>query len=159
MSDSYSPAEHANQIAAARDLLEAFAAACTDEDWQSRPLAAEGDPRPVGVIVDHVAHGYEYMGGWIRQIVAGDNPQIDGALVDRLNAGHAAGAEQLTQAGAIEHLRGSGDELIALISGLAASDLDLGDGLVRRIAVIAARHPDTHRTEIQDALRAPSQTT
>jgi DinB superfamily len=159
MSDTYNPAQHAEQIAASRDRLMAFAAACTEEDWRSRPLAAQGDRRPVGVIVDHVAHAYEYMGGWIRQIISGDNPQVDVALVDRLNAVHASEAEQLTQAGATEHLRRSGDEVIALISGLADSELDLGGGQVRRFAEIATRHPDSHRTDLEDALRAPSQAT
>jgi uncharacterized damage-inducible protein DinB len=152
MTDARSAAEHAELIAAARDRLLAFAAACTDDTWHARPLAEHGDHRPVGVIVDHVAHAYEYMGGWMREILAGDTPPVDVALVDRLNAAHAGDAGHLTQAGAMEHLTRSGDELIALVSGLTDDDLEAGGGRVRRFAEIAARHPDMHRTDIEEAL-------
>jgi uncharacterized damage-inducible protein DinB len=152
MTDERSPAEHAELIAAARDRLLAFAATCTDDTWHAKPLAGHGDHRTVGVIVDHVAHAYEYMGGWLREILAGGAPQVDVALVDRLNAAHVAAAGTLTQAGAMEHLTRSGDELIAFIAGLSAEDLEAGGGRVRRFAEIAARHPDTHRTDMQEAL-------
>ena len=154
MAEALSPAEHAEHIAAARDGLLAFAAACTDEVWHATPLAAHGDDRTVGIIVDHVAHAYEYMGGWMREILAGGTPQVDVALVDRLNAAHTAGAGHLTQAGAMEHLTRSGDELIGLVAGLSEADLDAGAGRVRRFAEIAARHPDAHRADIEEALRA-----
>jgi hypothetical protein len=153
MTDARTPAEHAEQIAAARDRLLAFAAGCTDEDWLARPLAASGDDRAVGVIVDHVAHAYDYMGGWLRQILAGADPAVDVALVDGLNAAHATEASHLTQAGAMDHLQRSGDAMISLIAGLADSDLDAGGGRVRVFAQIAARHPDNHRTDIETALR------
>lgn len=152
MTDALSPAEHAELIAAARDRLLAFAAACTDDTWHARPLAEHGDHRAVGVIVDHVAHAYEYMGGWMREILSGGSPPVDVALVDRLNAAHAGDAGHLTQAGAMEHLSRSGDELIAQVSALTAADLEAGGGRVRRFAEIAARHPDMHRTDIEEAL-------
>jgi hypothetical protein len=152
MTIAQGPAELAGLIGAARDRLLAFAAACTDDTWHDRPLASHGDHRPVGVIVDHVAHAYDYMGGWVREILAGDVPAVDVALVDRLNAAHATDSAHLTQAGAMEHLTRSGDELIALISRLTPADLDAGGGRVRRFAEIAARHPDTHRTDIEEAL-------
>ena len=152
MTDERGPAEHAELIAAARDRMLAFAAACTDDTWHAIPLAGHGDHRTVGVIVDHVAHAYDYMGGWVREILAGNAPQVDVALVDRLNAAHSAEAGNLTQAGAMDHLTRSGDELIALIAGLSAGDLEAGGGRIRRFAEIAARHPDTHRTDIEEAL-------
>jgi DinB family protein len=154
MADRLSPAEHAAQIAVARDRMLAFAATCTDEVWHATPLAAHGDYRPVGIIVDHVAHAYDYMGGWMREILAGDSPQVDVALVDRLNAAHTATAGHLTQAGAMEHLTRSGDDLIGLLAGLAEADLDAGAGRIRRFAEIAARHPDAHLADIEDALRS-----
>jgi hypothetical protein len=77
---------------------------------------------------------------------------VDVALVDRLNGAHAGDAEHLTQAGAMEHLSRSGDELIAVVSALTAVDLEAGGGRVRRFAEIAARHPDMHRTDIEEAL-------
>jgi DinB superfamily len=153
MTDASSPAELAELVAAARDRLLAFAASCTDEVWLSTPLAGHGDHRPAGVIVDHVANAYEYMAGWMREILAGATPAVDVALVDRLNAAHAGTASHLTQAGAMEHLTRSGDDIIALIAGLAETDLEAGGGRVRRFAEIAARHPDTHRADIEEAMR------
>ena len=38
-----------------------FVTGCSDEEWGAAPL--NGDPRPVAVVVDHVAHAYEYMAG------------------------------------------------------------------------------------------------
>ncbi len=152
MTDGYSPAEHAAQIAAARDRLMAFAAICTDEDWHAAPLSDQGDPRPVGVVVDHVADAYDYLGTWIAEIVAGADPQVSPQLVDELNAAHATTAGTLTQAGAIEHLSTSGDTLIGMIAELDGSDLDRADGRVRRLADIAARHADDHRSAIEEAL-------
>ena len=71
------PAAYAADIEAARDRLIAFASGCGDEEWRAAPL--DGDPRPVGVVVDHVADSYEYLAGWIRQLVAGqpDNHRTD----------------------------------------------------------------------------------
>src|SRR5260221_9486957 len=63
------PAEYASDIDAARERLVAFVDGCTDEQWTAAPL--EGDPRPVGMVVDHVAHSYEYLAGWISQLLAG----------------------------------------------------------------------------------------
>lgn len=152
MADVNSPAEHAAQIAAARDRLLAFVATCTDDDWHAAPLRDQGDARSAGVIVDHVADAYEYLGNWIRLIVTGDSPVLNSELVDALNAAHAATAGTLTQAGAMQHLQTSGDDLIAMISDLTATDLDAGGGRVRRLAQIAARHADDHRTDIKTAL-------
>ena len=104
------------------------------------------------MIVDHVADAYEYLGNWIRLIVTGDSPAVNPELVDALNAAHAATAGNLTQAGAMQHLQTSGDVLIAMISDLTATDLDAGEGRVRRLAEIAARHADDHRTDIEAAL-------
>ena len=62
--DERPPAAYAAEIEAARDRLIAFAGGCSEEEWRAAPL--EGDPRPVAVVVDHVADSYEYLAGWIR---------------------------------------------------------------------------------------------
>jgi hypothetical protein len=124
--------------------LIAFVTACSDQDWRAAPLAADGDPRPVAVIVDHVADSYEYLAGWIRQIVAGEAG---------LNAEHAAAAAAATQTDSAEHLRRSGAAISGLIAGLSADDLAAGDGRVAAFAQVAIRHADNHRTDIQAALR------
>jgi hypothetical protein len=150
--DERDPAAYAADIEAARDRLIAFAGGCSEADWRAAPL--DGDPRPVAVVVDHVADSYEYLAGWIRQLVAGEPVEVTGEIVDDLNADHAAGAAAVSQADAVEHLRRSGAAISALIAGLSADDLAAGDGRVRRFAQIAIRHADNHRTDIETALAA-----
>lgn len=76
------PSEAAQAIAAARDRIVQFARSCTGEQWAAAPLTDGGDPRPVGVIVDHVGHAYEYLGDFIAAIVRGDAPHIDNEAID-----------------------------------------------------------------------------
>ena len=151
MSDeAASPAEYAARIDAARDRLIAFAAGCTPEQWRAAPL--DGDPRPVGVIVDHVAHAYEYMGDWMRRTLDGEDVRVTGDIVDALNAEHALAAAAVTKDGAIEHLRRSGTVFRDQVAGCSAAALQSGGGRVERFAQIAARHPDDHRAELEAAL-------
>lgn len=152
MADDLSAAEHADQIDAARQRLLRFTAQCTDADWRAAPV--QGDPRPAGVILDHVAHSYEYLAGWIGDLAAGRAVEVNSGIVDELNAGHAADAASVTPAHVAGHLRSSGDALIALVAGLEPGQLEAGDGRLRRLATIAARHADDHRAEIEAGLEA-----
>jgi hypothetical protein len=152
MTDQKSPAEYAADIDAARQRLLTFAERCTDHNWAASPL--DGDPRPVGVVVDHVAHSYEYLTGWMRDLLAGQQVEVNADIVDLHNAQHATRAPRVSQAQAADHLRASGDVLIALVAGLDASQLEAGDGRVARFAQIAARHADGHRTDVEAALQA-----
>lgn len=148
--DARTPAQYAADIDAARERLVAFAAGCSPEQWRAAPL--EGDPRPVGVIVDHVAHAYDYMGGWMQRILAGEDIAVDGATVDALNAEHAVTAAAVTPDEAIEHLRRGGAAFSGLVAGCSAAGLQAGNGRVERFAQIAIRHPDDHRAELEAAL-------
>jgi DinB superfamily len=152
MQNERSPAEFAAGIDSARDRLIGFVDGCTDAEWRSAPL--DGDPRPVGVVVDHVAHAYEYLAGWMRQLVAGQPVEVDGEVVDALNAEHARAATTVSRAEATGHLRRSGGAISALVANLSAADLQAGDGRVQRFAQIAIRHADDHRSEIEAALAA-----
>jgi DinB superfamily len=148
--DVRSPAQYAAGIDAAMERLAAFAAGCPAEQWRAAPL--DGDPRPVGIIVDHVAHAYEYMGGWVRRILAGEDVAVAGTTVDALNAEHAAAAAAVTPDEAIKHLRSSGGAFAALVAGCSAADLQAAGGRVERFAQIGIRHPDEHRAELEAAL-------
>ena len=151
--DGRSPVQYATGIDEARDRLIAFVESCTAEQWKATPL--EGDPRPVGVVSDHVAHAYEYLAGWMREILAGEAVTVNSGVVDALNAEHAAAAATVTPAETAAHLRRSGAALSALVAGCTAEDLKTGDGRVERLAQIAIRHADDHRTEIEAALATP----
>ncbi len=130
----------------------AFVGGCSDEDWRAAPL--NGDPRPVAVVVDHVAHAYEYLAGWMRQIIAGQRVEVNSDAVDALNAQHARDAVAVSKVEAKGHLRRSGVAISGLVAGLSAADLAAEDGRVRRLAQIAARHADDHRADIEAALAA-----
>lgn len=97
-------------------------------------------------------HAYEYLAGWLGELLAGGSPEVNAELVDGLNAEHAASTTSITPAHVADHLRTSGDALIDLIKNLEPGQLDLGDGRVRRLAVIADRHADSHRDEIEAVL-------
>ena len=150
--EGQSPAQYAAGIDQARDRLIAFVESCTAEQWRAAPL--EGDPRPVGVVSDHVAHAYEYLATWMREILAGAAVTVNSDVVDALNAEHATAAAAVTPAETVAHLRRSGAAISALVAGCTAEDLKAGDGRVERLAQIAIRHADDHRSEIEAALAA-----
>jgi hypothetical protein len=154
MANERDPAQYAADIDAARQRLLAFAQGCGDADWDACVLG--GDPRPVGVVVDHVADSYEYLAGWIGEVAAGQSVAVNPEVIDELNAQHAVTAARVSQAAAAEHLRASGDALIELVRGLAPADLDAGDGRVRRFVEVSIRHADDHRSQLRDALAAAS---
>ncbi len=146
------PAEYASDIDAARERLVAFVDGCTDEQWTAAPL--EGDPRPVGMVVDHVAHSYEYLAGWISQLLAGKTVMVDADVVDALNAEHAGRATGVTRPEGLEYLRHSGAALSRLVAGCSGAHLQAGEGRVERFVQVAIRHADNHRTEIEAGLAA-----
>jgi hypothetical protein len=152
--DERDPAAYAADIDAARDRMIAFVSGCGDEEWRAAPL--DGDPRPVAVVVDHVAHAYEYLAGWISELVAGQPVEVDSDVVDALNAQHARDAKAVSRDEATEHLRRSGSAISALVAGLGPAGLAAGDGRVRLMAQIAARHADEHRADIEAALAVRS---
>jgi hypothetical protein len=147
-----SPAQFASEIDGARDRLIACVESCTDAQWAAAPL--EGDPRSVGVVADHVADAYEYLAGWMRQVLSGVAVTVTSGVVDALNAEHAARAMAVTRSEAVEHLRRSGAAISQLVADCTAADLQAGDGRAGRLAQIAIRHADDHCTEIEAALAA-----
>ena len=52
--DERDPAAYAADIDAARERMIGFVSGCSAEEWRAAPL--DGDPRPVAVVMDHVAH-------------------------------------------------------------------------------------------------------
>jgi len=145
----------ATEVSAARRRLVEFVGRCSAEHWTTSPLA-DGDPRTVGVIVDHVADAYEYLGSWVGQLARDEPVEVSPAVVDELNARHALAVTAPTPQEAIEHLRRSGDDLVALLESLRPEQVSGGDGRIARFAEIAALHADGHRSELEDALGLPT---
>jgi hypothetical protein len=90
----------------------------------------------------------------MREILAGATVTVNSDVVDALNAEHATAAAAMTPAETAAHLRRSGAAISALVAGCTAEDLKAGDGRVERLAQIAIRHADDHRSEIEAALAA-----
>ena len=65
----------------------------------------------MAVVVDHDARAYEYLAGWISQLVAGTPAEVSSQTVDTLNVQHAQAAAAVTKAEVTEHLRRSGDAI------------------------------------------------
>ena len=150
--DAPDPAACAADIDATRERLIAFVAGCSEEEWRAAPL--DGDPRPVAVVVDHVADAYDYLAGWMRQILAGQQVEVNDDVVDALNARHARKAAGVCRDDPREGMRPSGAADHELVAVLSDAELAAGVGRVRRLAWIAARHADDHRADIETALAA-----
>jgi len=138
-------------VSDARDRLIEFVGRCPVDQWASCPLG-DDDPRTVGVIVDHVADAYEYLASWVTELARGETVEVTPVVVDELNARHAGAVTTPTREAAIEHLRRSGDEFVALVMSLRPEQLSGSEGRITRFADIAARHADAHRAELEDAL-------
>ena len=141
----------ARDVSAARERLIEFVRQCPEDQWQARPLA-EGDPRTVAVIVDHVADAYEYIGAWLDQLARGEAVEVTPAVVDELNARHAAAVRAPARDAVIAHLAHSGDAIVTLVSSLGDEELAGDEGRVARLARIAALHAEGHRDELEAAL-------
>jgi hypothetical protein len=147
--------EQATEVVAARARLIGFVGRCRDEQWTARPLAV-ADPRAVGVIVDHVADADadEYLGSFVTKLARNEHVDVSPEIVDELNAHHASAMSSPSPEQVIAHLMRSGDAFVALVEPLDAHQLSKGDGgvTIARFAAIAARHADSHRTELEVAL-------
>ena len=148
-SDTPGPAELAATLRVARDHLVQTAERNSNERWTTVPEGNDQDLRPVNVLVDHVADAYEYIGGWVRELVGGSSPSVDAELIDRLNSEHSARAANVTGPVAIEHLTSAGDAFIEFLRTLELEHLDLEGGRVRRFAEIVIRHTNDHRVQIE----------
>ncbi len=149
-----SPAELAAKIRSARDALVAFVEHVGDDQWVASPLEPSGDPRSVGVIVDHVADSYGYLSEWIQQLCNGETVEVDNEVVDRLNLAHSAKASGASKAEVVEHLDRQGASFVDLIGGLSDDQFALADGRVARLANIALLHTNGHREELEAAIAA-----
>jgi len=149
------PGALAAAVVEARRRLLRFVERCSDEQWSSMPLG-DADPRTVGTIVDHVADAYDYLGAWIDRLRRGEPAEVNRTVVDEFNARHAAATPAPSRPDVAAHLARSGDTVVALISSLSPEQPDGDDTPVVRLAHIAARHADSHRTELEAVLGFPS---
>jgi hypothetical protein len=150
VADLRDPSAYAAAIEKTRDDFIEVARRCPDGAWRE-PLSDE-DPRSVGVVVDHVADAYDYIGSFITRLQAGEAIQVDAEVIHGLNAAHAGRAAAVSRDEAVDHLGQQGDALVQLVAGLSDDDLAANDGRMARLAEIAAGHAVNHQAEIESAI-------
>jgi hypothetical protein len=101
--------------------LAALAASLTDAQWQTR---IPHDGRKVGVVVHHVASMYP-IEMQVAQAIAGGTPVtgLTWAVVDGINAKHAADNESVTKQAALELLLRNSTEAAAAVRALSDEQL------------------------------------
>ncbi len=157
-------------LRAQRESVLAIVEGLDEEDWH-RPVVPTGWT-PAGLV--------EHLGGaewhWFQGVVAGKQPELpadvdeDRPPYDRLTvvfttdepstevvAFYRDQCEQseavlATRSEVAEHLVQSGDEIAALVAGLTDEQLALFDGRIALLAAIAARHANSHRSEVAAAI-------
>jgi hypothetical protein len=147
-----SAAELADAVVRNRDALIMLAQRCSRPQWVSSPLT--DDPRPIGVVVDHVADWYTTLARWVAALLARETLEVSHAIIDARNAVHASAATTVGCDAVVSHLRQAGNAMADAIRPLSTAQLDADKGWVRRFAEVAARHTDDHRAEIEGALFA-----
>lgn len=153
MSEELAGSALADELREARQRLLETVQSCDAEQWRAAPID-DGDPRSVGVLIDHVADSYEYILRWMRQIVDGEIPEVSPAVVDGLNAQHARVARDRQPDEVSGRLQRLGDDAVNFLAARSDEDLLLQGGRVRRLAGILISHTQNHREDVERVLTA-----
>ena len=145
--------ELATEVVEARARLIEFVARCRDEQWTACPLAV-GDPRAVGVIVDHVADAYEYLRSFVTKLARNEHVDVSPEIVDELNARHASALSSPSPEQVVAHLMRSGDAFVALVEPLTRTSCRRATGASPSPG--SPRSPPVTPTTIGPSSRSPS---
>jgi len=114
------PSDYADELERATAEAIDFAASCTADEWST---IVPGEDWPVGVVVHHVALGYDLVVGWIDCALSGRPIEGGGEHLDADNQRHAEEYAGVGVAETIELLRSHGQAAAARLRGLGESDL------------------------------------
>lgn len=104
-------------------LLATFAEGLSDAEW--RTPVSDRDPRPVGIIVHHVANVYPIEIHLARAIASGNAvTDVTWEAVAQLNAKHADDQAGVAKEAAIELLRRNSRDAAAAVRALSDEELD-----------------------------------
>jgi hypothetical protein len=135
-----------------------FAGACTPEQWAT---VVPGEHWPVAVVVHHIAVGHDLMLDWLGRLRAGEEVPGTSADVDEKNARHAAEYEEVPLDSTVELLRANGARAVAVITALAADDLECCGPFgpaggrpmtVAQVSAVATRQVRGHLSSAKTAL-------
>jgi hypothetical protein len=141
----------------ASELL-AIVAGLSAEEWG---LVCPGDGRTVGVLVHHIASLYQAEIGVITTFASGGTvPGLTMAVIDEMNARHAAEHARPDKTETLAFLRRASAEAAAAIRGLEDSQLDrLGPTTLHwdaplTVQYLIEQHPIAHPYIHLQAIRA-----
>jgi hypothetical protein len=113
----------AERIKAGAAGLAAFAETLSAEQWRT-PLSAT-DPRPIGVVIHHVATVYPIEVGLARKIASGQPiTDVTWELLAELNAKHAKDFGEVTKEVALALLARNSSEAAIAVSAFTDDELD-----------------------------------
>lgn len=114
------PSEYAADLGRANDKAIAFALSCTPEEWAA---VVPGDSWPIGVVIHHIAEGFNLVSGWIDCARAGTPIEVTGEEIDANNLAHAEARAGVGVAETVELLKANGDAAVTKVGQLDESDL------------------------------------
>ena len=153
-----SPLNYAADLEQATADAIAFAESCSDEAWVTE---VPGDGWPVGVVIHHIAEGFDLVSRWIDRALAGSPIQDTNEGIDAANLRHAQEFSGTTIEEAVGLLRTKSQATAAKISGLSESDMakttPFGpaggqDFTVEQFCAAASGHVRSHLARAQDAV-------
>jgi DinB superfamily len=114
------PSDYAAELDRANDDAIAFATSCSPEDWAA---VVPGDEWPVGVVLHHMAEGYDLGSRWIDCALTGRpiEDTMDG--IDAVNLRHAKEFAEVGVSETAELLRRKGAAAVAKLARLSESEL------------------------------------
>lgn len=113
----------ANRIEEGAAGLAAFAGTLSDAEW--RMPVSLSDPRPIGVIVHHVASVYPVEVEVARIVAGGDAvTDVTWEAVAEMNAKHAENQNEITKEATLELLRKNSREAAAAVRTFSDEQLD-----------------------------------
>ncbi len=152
------PSDYAADLERANDDAVAFASSCSPEDWAE---VVPGDGWPIGVVVHHLAAGYDLVSRWIDCALAGDPIEDTAEGIDAANVRHAEEFAGVGVAEAVALLRTNGAAAVAKLAQLDVSDLPKTASFgpaggqpfsVEQFCVAAAGHVLSHLSRARNAL-------
>ena len=112
--------ELATNLDRANDEVIAFAMSCSAEEWAE---VVSGDGWPVGVVLHHIAEGYDLVSRWIESALVGHEIEDTADGIDSANLRHAEHFASVDVEATVALLRTNGAAAVRRIIALDDSDL------------------------------------
>lgn len=152
------PSEYAEELERAKEDAIAFARSCSPAEWVA---VVQGEGWPVGVVVHHLAEGYDLVSRWIDCALAGHPIKDTEEGIDAANLRHAQDCAGVGVVETVELLRTKGAAAVAKLGRLGESDLGKTAAFgpaggqhfsVEQFCIAAAGHVRSHLAQARTAV-------